>query len=71
MEKFIPAEKISEKVKRAILECISKSAIVSPNLKKFATDTLKVPYNELIHLSTFAKNEIDAVVIRKCRENAS
>ena len=70
LENFKPAEQISQKVKKALLECIEQSENASLILKLYATETLKNPYNKLTHHSTFAINVADENIIRYCRNKA-
>ena len=70
LENFKPAEQISQKVKKALLECIEQNGNGSDLLKKYAAETLLLPYNKLTHLSTFAVNGADEKVISYCRNKA-
>ena len=66
----IPAEEAFTEIKKHILECIVKSEKASPEMKKYAAETLLLPYNKLTHLSTFAVNGADEKVISYCRNKA-
>ena len=70
VSKLIAVEDAFVNVKKNILECLSKAENASPELRKYATDTLATDLKESLNLHRYRDNLTDKEVIRKCRRDA-
>ena len=69
--KAVPAEEVFTELKKNILECIVKAEKASPELKKYATETLEAGFKETLNLSQFTNNnDSDRLIVRTCRRQA-